>query len=101
MAQPRALEATMKRSRKLRTLFARSRGQISDDRCCRLPRACSQRPHDCRAAKSGYELPPSDAECHLPAALTGSPLRQGYHAPMGRSVTSFTVVRDEKGASFL
>jgi hypothetical protein len=64
-------------------------------------RALAASGHTTAAAKSGYELPPSDAECHLPAALTGSPLRQGYHAPMGRSVTSFTVVRDEKGASFL
>jgi hypothetical protein len=92
----------MKRSRKLRALLGRSRGSISDDRCCRLLCACSQRPRDCRAAKSGYELPPPDAECHSPAApsLTGSPLRQEYHAPTGRSVTSFTVVRDERARLF-
>jgi hypothetical protein len=92
----------MKRSRKLRALLGRSRRSISDHRGSRLLCACSQRPRDCRAAKSGCELPPPDAECHLPAApsLTGSPLRQEYHAPMDRSVTSFTAVRERESRLF-
>ena len=54
------------------------------------------------SAERGYELPSSDADCHLPVP-NGIKLLQcgeGYHDPIGRSVTDLTVVRRRKGSLF-
>jgi len=37
----------------------------SDHRHRRLLRAGGERPDDCRAAEPGYELPPSNPDCHV------------------------------------
>jgi hypothetical protein len=47
-----------------------------------LLRASRKRPYQRRAAKRGYELPPSDADCHLPR-----PLSDRARCNMGKNIT--------------
>jgi hypothetical protein len=54
-----------------------------------LLRVCRERPSRSRAAEREYELPSSDADCHLPVPNGISLL---YHDPIGRSVTDYMVV---------
>jgi hypothetical protein len=58
----------------------------------RLLRAHHERPSDRRSAERGNELPPITI-CPASAGLLPAAIWQSYHAPIGRSVTQFTVVR--------